>query len=233
MPTKLNVYHIMASMFKQTDIIFIDNPEISKMITRFKLMYYLEPFFVKEKTLTEASNELGIKLPSYHYWIKKFLSLGLLVITHEQRRAGSTIKYYMTPAKEILVTVRQDRHFLEGFYSYFTKKYNLDVLMSKETIRAIKHKNQDLGILLSCNKPNDLFAKPVLLKNNKIDSSIDVEIRKSEAPAVVTFWRDINLDKHDSKELQNKLMDLLFEYDKKAKPSGQRYLIQAHMAPVT
>ncbi len=223
----------MIMMYQRTKItsISIRNPELNKLLTDFKMMYYLEPFFLEAKTLTTASEELGIKLNTYFYWIKKFVKLGLLVVSHEENRAGSTVKYYITPSKEILIEIDKDKRFLEKYYNYYSEQYKVNKLISKTVINLVSNPELGFGILLSYKKLHAYNTNTVILKNNKIANTITFEAQKPEAPAMVAIWRELLLDQEDSKELQRKLAELIYEYDKKATPNSKRFFVQVAMAP--
>jgi hypothetical protein len=66
---------------------FLSDPESRK---------YLQPFFLKDRSLKEASGLLGCSLQAIFYRVKIFEKAGLLKVVRREKRAGRAVKRYKT-----------------------------------------------------------------------------------------------------------------------------------------
>ncbi|HHO56770.1 MAG TPA: hypothetical protein ENK21_10300 [Trueperaceae bacterium] len=219
-------------MFHQAELIVLENSEANKLLTNFDSIHLLQPFFLKPRSLKEVSDEYKIPMSSYFYWIKKFLNFGLLVISEEKKRAGSSIKYYITPAKKILLKIDKDNSFMKKYYDSYSNKYDMNHKLTEQLMNSIKNRSKDLAILLRYTEQNNFHTNAVLLAGNET-LNITFEMLEPEEPAFVGIWRDMRLSATDAKELQQRMVNLIYEYDKKVSPDGERLLIQTALVTVT
>jgi len=214
-------------MFKQAESVIIENPEALKLFRNLDLSKYLQPFFADPCTLTRASTILNIDMSSYYYWIKKFLKLGLLVISHETKRAGSSIKYYITPAKTIILKFESKLSSLRQYYDFANRDYHEEIIYN--FIAAVESLNEDLGLSLGLNKHAEMNIKPVLIDKKNV--GIGQALLADNSPAAYAVWKHIPLKYHDAKELQRKLAALINEYEQKAVKEQRGHLIQVAIVP--
>jgi len=218
------------SQYLQLDRITLNNAKISEIFINPNAMYLLAPFLHKPRTLSEVSKELDVPMNSYYYWIKKFLSLGVLIIAYEEKRVGSSIKYYITPAKEIMLEVNDSSYFIDNFVNKALEGYqvvNKFVISSFSSL--VENKNSKLGMLLKT-EGDDYFVNIVLLSNDN-ETLMTTEVLKKDLPSVVLLLRQLSLNPKDAKSLQRKLTKLVYEYDKKYTESGENFLLQVALAP--
>lgn len=215
-------------MFQQSELIVLENTEARSLLTNFNSIHLLQPFFITARSLKEVSDELNVPMSSYLYWIKKFLKLGLLVISEEKKRAGSNIKFYIIPAKKILFTIDKDIVFLNKYYNSYSSRYNLNQKLSKQLMSSINNSDKGLGILLRYTEQANFHTNVVLVSKNE-SLNFTFEMLKPEKPAFVGLWRNMRLDTKDAKELQKKLVDLIYEYDKKTNSNGENVFIQVSL----
>ncbi len=214
-------------MYNQLETIIIDNTEATLLLKNLSLAEYLQPFFIEPRNLTQAALELNISRESYYYWIKKFLKLGLLVIAYEQKRSGSNIKYYITPAKIMILKLEKGLSSLKQFYEFANNDYN-DLIIDA-FISSIENLKKDIGISFGLNKQAKLNICPLLL--NQENDSIEYAMLSAKAPAAYAVWKNMQLSFSDAKELQSKLVDIINEYEHKAVPGQANYYIQVAIVP--
>ncbi len=219
-------------MFIQAETIYINNPKATKLITNNKLMFYLEPFFLSAQTLTEAANTLDVPLNTYFYWVKRFLEIGLIVISHEEERSGSNIKYYITPAKQIIIKVNRETPTLKSYYDFYTEQYNINDKVAKAVTQSLQNPKSEFGISLRhIDGDAGITTNLILYEKENIENTITMEMLKPNSAATLAIWRVLNLTEQNAKELQAKLKDLIYEYDKKLNIGEKPYFIQVAMAP--
>ena len=216
-------------MFKQREMIIIDNPEVSRLLNNTNAAKKLTPFFAKSRTITEAAEIIGIKIGSYHYWINKFLKLGLLQIAYKKKRSGSDIKYYITVAKKIVV--RDDKN-LNEIRRYFVKaveEYNN--LFAVSYIESLHDLKSDLGFIFTCDKQGFLHTTLTAITDQGQTTCVNKQFEKVSRTASFVTWHELPLSYEDAKELQQRLNDLTLEYEKKSINGASRYLMQLGLIP--
>jgi len=216
-------------MLERPETFIIKNSEASQLISNVETAKKLLPFFITAKSLSEAALELDIEPSSYYYWIKKFLNLGLLKIAFKKKRAGSSIKYYITPAKNIFLATDPGLIPIRDYFKQATSEYNK--LISDGIVESLESLEKKLGILISNNGRGALATKVALLSSNNIPSSIRPELLKYDSPAALSVWSHLRLRHTDAKEFQAKLASLLEEYKSRSSPKQRGYFIQMAIVP--
>ncbi len=223
------------SRYLQLDRITLYNIKISEIFSNPNAMYFLAPFLYQPRTLSEASKELDVPMNSYYYWIKKFLSLGVLIIAYEEKRIGSSIKYYITPAKEIMLEIDDASYVIDSFVNRALEGYqvvNKFVISSFKSLvgnKNIELENSKLGMLLKT-EGSDYFVNIVLLSDDN-EYFMTTEVLKKDLPSVALLLRQLVLKPKDAKSLQRKLAKLVYEYDKKYTENGEKFLLQVTLTP--
>lgn len=72
----------------------VTDPEQARPLSNAQTFEFFRPFAARERTATEAAEELGVNLDTMLYRIKTFLNVGLLHVSRLEKRAGRPIKYY-------------------------------------------------------------------------------------------------------------------------------------------
>lgn len=81
----------------------VHEPEAAWAFTDHRRLRFLEPFMRHPTSLKEAADALEMPLNSLHYYVQKFLTLGLLEVTSVQKRGGRPIKRYKAAAEAFFV----------------------------------------------------------------------------------------------------------------------------------
>lgn len=76
----------------------VQTPEQARLLSDPATTRYIEPFLGRERSVSEAAAELGVRIDTLLYRVGKFLDAGLLEIVRTEPRAGRPIKIYRTVA---------------------------------------------------------------------------------------------------------------------------------------
>lgn len=216
-------------MLKRPETFIIKNPEANDLLANIEIAKRLLPFFIKPKSLSEAALEMNMEANSYYYWIKKFLKLGLLIIAYNKKRAGSSIKYYITPAKKIFLKADFSLNSIRGYFGQATNEYNN--LITNGLVESLDSLEPAIGIMLSDYGRGALFTNIALLSKDKTAVSIRKELLKPNSPAAFSTWNHLKLKHQDAKEFQLKLASLIEEYEGKNIATQKSYYIQLAIVP--
>ncbi len=210
----------------------LEDDNLVDIIVNAKSMHLLRPFFEKPLSLSEACKLTGLTMTSYHYWITKYLKYNLLKVAYVKKRAGSSIRYYITPAKEILIKVKRESKVLEGFFRSYADRYNAPHLAAEVITQVAKDSGLELGVLITLDREDDYWTIPVMMSGSKIIAGITKELVKPQYPAVFVSARNLFFRTEDAKELQYRLVELLEEFDERVtNEGGKRYFIRVEMTP--
>ncbi len=217
-------------MFKQKELMIIEDEKAIKLLRRnnFKAFYFLKPFFNEARTLKEAGIETFTPPSSYYYWIKKFLTLGLVKTVRQDEGNRAKETYYLASAKKMLLRVDNDTK-LQDFYIAAGDEYQGQIInMMSESCKRIK---DEIGLLFSRGEHGDLSGQIVSLADGDRLPNLKDELLKESSPPAYASWQEIPLKHADAKALQRRLAELMTEYREKANSDEKRYLLQLAIVP--
>lgn len=214
---------------KQLESIITDNQEAVKILQSVDGVKHLAPFYKKPKSLTEAATEIGVSLAGYSYWIRKFLKTDLVRVAYTRERSGSGIKYYQTPARHMVANIGRNAGFSDKYYQLAIDEYN-DGLAEAFTSLMMSWEH-DFGINTHVNKEGEMrLSMDLISKDGQILSTLD-ELLKLKNSATFAVWQDFPLRFEDAKELQQKMYELIQEYEKRSINGLANYYVQMIMVP--
>ena len=216
-------------MPNRPDSIIIDNPEANKLLKNISVAKMLLPFFLAPTNLSKAAAELDIDSNRLYYWVKKFLKHGVLIVTHKKKRAGSSIKYYATPAKILILKADIGMSSIRDYFGYAVTEYN--EVVKEGIVESLLSLDKDIGIMMTNNGRGALQTKVALISKNGQAISIREELLKPSSPAAFTTWYHMRLKHQDAKDLQARMATLLEEFEQKASPRLKGYYIQLAIVP--
>ncbi len=216
-------------MSNRPESIIIDNLEANKLLKNISVAKMLLPFFLTPVNLTKAAAELAIEPNRLYYWVKKFLNLNILTVTHKEKRAGSSIKYYATPAKTLILKADRGMCSIRDYFDHAISEYNEAV--SEGIVESLLSLDQDIGIMMTSNGRGALQTRVALISKYGQAISIREELLKPNSPAAFTTWNHLRLKHQDAKELQAKMTILLEEYEQRASPHLKGYYVQMAIVP--
>ena len=169
----------------------------------------LEPFMKRERTLSEAAGELGVKLPSLLYHVGKFIELGLLEVTREQKRGGRAVKVYRATAEAFFVPFQLTPSETLGRLLLDLSAAG-EARFHREAARALQADAPVWGLYLTCGRKGAEIV-PVPSELGYTQSYIDA-LFGPDMPAVFTGDGEVRLDFRMAKAFQNDLLELFTRY---------------------
>jgi hypothetical protein len=171
-----------------------------------------------ERSLKDAAEELAVPLNRLHYWVCRFMQLGLIRVTRVEKRVGRPVKYYRASARSFLVPpelvpIGQ----FESIEMYWVKKFwaSLETsaprLLHMSGVRVFVDAE---GVMnsQSCQSHDEAW--------NPLSPEVGAELN--------TWSNTLYLSRDDAKELQTRLMDLFLQYTQKL--GTKQYVIHLGLA---
>jgi len=161
----------------------------------------------QERSLAEIANDTGLDLKRLHYHVTVLTKLGLLVVAHEQKRAGRPIKMYRATAKAFFVP-EDAAH--TGPDEVLTAELRRSLAKQRTRSRA--------GIVYHLGGDGEPRMQPV---------------RRSPAKGVpaVEHWRVLRLSQLDALRLSKDIEDRFKAYADSHDGSAESYLVHFALAP--
>ena len=202
----------------------VQNEQAITLLMKDKTRRLLAPFVAEEKSIKEASGELGLKLANYYPYVKRFEAAGLIEVVRALPRVGKAIKRYRSVADEFFIphtaaplmahyeALELANH--EVLWRALSKAWltNTDEV-STWGLRFYKHPEIGFSAMGARSKgePWDLLS--------------------GEGPVTLPYWRRLRLSREKARAMQLELYELLERYT--AEQDGQDdYLIRIAMAPL-
>ena len=184
----------------------------------------LLPFLGQEKTVKQASLEIGAKLNTMYVRVKRLLELGLIKIVKEQPRKGRSLKLYRAVAERFFVPYEIMSHATrETLQLQMDEHY--EKRLRQSIIRARLDTVEGWGYELYQDDKGAFWVHPATQPGERLSSS------HPSHPATVNLWSEtLSLEFEDAKAFQSKLYALFEEY--RAKDGSQPYLFRLGLAPM-
>ncbi len=207
-----------------SDTLTVTDPAAAAALTNPKTLRQLEPFLNRERTVLEAATETGVKANTMLARVKRFLNLGLLVVTREVPRAGRAVKVYRSRAESFFVPYEiTPSETLEA--AMRERERYWEELLRKNVVRV---RSEDVG---SWGTRIYRDARGRLQVQAAVTPEQNYTLLAPERPAALSAWRDaLHLDFDDAKALQQEMFALLKKYQQKA--GAQRYILRLGLAPI-
>lgn len=205
------------------DWLSIETEEAARALTEGTRWRYLEPFVAQEASVSAAAHALRVSPNSLLYHVKKFLDLGLLVVTREEKRAGRSVKYYRTKADMLFVPFNlTSAETVEALLLPLEREWQEKFL--RYTANAMQGDEADLGVRIWRLPTGEVINKPSLAPPAPFDASL------FERWPVFIAWSDsLYLDAEDVKALQGELVQLFERYSKYT--GEKKHLIRLGLVP--
>lgn len=186
------------------DVITITNPKAAAVFATSLPARIVQTLIGETLSLAALANMTQTPLSLLHYHVKKCVSLGLIEVVREQRRAGRAVKHYRAKARTFFVPLDLMAH-LPG------------TEMTRQ-LRAALDRNQARSVE-GVNFTHDGQRPCAFL----------VKDRTSQATAI-ELWLDIGLRSADAQELINDLKALLDRYRARGVDNEPRHLVHLAVA---
>ncbi len=190
----------------------------------------LEPFMKRERTLSEAAEELGVKLPSLLYHVGKFTELGLLEVVREQKRGGRAVKIYRATADAFFVPYPlTPSETLAQFLGHMVS--SLERTFYHETARTLQTLGPDWGLKISCS-PDEGMTYALAPQATEPEPKLIRKMLEPDAPALFLSDGTLELNFQTAKALQKDLADLTERYRRQEEPGAQEYGYRLGLTPL-
>lgn len=210
--------------------LIITSEKAARVLTDSGAVRRLEPFMKRDTTLSEAAQELNLKLPSLLYHVDKFIELGLLEVVREIARKGRAVKVYRSTAHTFFVPYHLTpsetlAQLLGNLISSSERRFH------REAARTLQTLDPDWGLNISC--PSDEGISYVLAPRatNFLPRLIE-NVLKPDAPALFLSDGTLELDFGTAKALQKDLVDLFETYRQKQDVGNQGYAYRLGLTPL-
>jgi hypothetical protein len=166
--------------------------------------HLLFAFIGRDRTLSEVARESGASLSLLHYHVRRFVSLGLLRETGEERRAGRPMKRYTAAADQFTVA----GELLDGGPGFGLRR-ELSLALERRDAAA------DASWTFYRDERGGMRMR-----------------RDTRSKGPVEFWRLLSLDEATLGELAAELEVLLTSYAQRiTKRGGKSHLVHAVAVP--
>lgn len=206
----------------------VTSEEMADIIINSDHWRMLALFANQERNLSQAASILNLKLPSLTYRVNKWLDLGLLEVSREEKRHGRAIKYYQAVSKRFFIPFTLTKsETLEDFLIEMTKSTHEATL--RETAHVLHNRKGDWGFLFySSNEPKGPTFSANIVNNAKEAKAL----HGADQPALFETLSKLRLSFDTAKELQRDLEALHNKYQGKQVNNQQEYLIRLGLTPL-
>ena len=206
------------------DVLWISDPAAIEYLAKPTNLECLVPFLGRERTLTEAAEEVGARLSRLHYQVNQFLELKLLRVTRSEPRAGRAIRHYTALASRLFVPF--DTTSFSTLEEALERAYlTASRSLSRDVARHTFGLGLPTGLRVSRGLSGGVVIEPGIAPGHEFDPLAD------DSPAVIPgIWTsDLNLSFTQAKALQRELEELRQRYSSES--GGQRYQLQIVLVP--
>lgn len=207
----------------------ISDPKVAHILASTEERRFLEPFIRREATLSQAAEELGVKLTTLHYHVRKLLRLGLIEVRREEPRKGRAMKIYGAAAEEFFVPFEITPSVsLEALMTQIMAAPNRSLI--KSAARTLLEHSDRWGLRITRDE-RDKIVVAATWHEDVDDAEIYQTLLAPDFPATFLRSAGVNLDHTAAKALQLELHELFRRYESSF-AKGQDYLLMAGLTPL-
>jgi len=215
-------------MFSRPKTKIISDPKVIAVLSNKKSILMLQAFSLTPVSMKQAAQKLHISLSNCHYWVKKFLKLGVLKLAYSKKRAGSTINYYWMIADTLVSSLGKNPELLENYYETLTNIYG--GLTVQGAIASLRELDLDLSVRIGANSQGYLYYDLINTVEG-VERPLLAKMLDPDSPAAILRWGSIELAFADAKNFQRELNDVLVKYANKTVKGQKGYFYQITLVP--
>lgn len=204
--------------------------DVARALVELRTTQLLEPFMKRELTLSEAAEELGVKLPALLYHVNKLMEFGLVEVTRAKARAGRPLKLYRATAHTFFVPYHLTpsetlAQLLEDLTGSSERRFH------REAARTLQILDPDWGLNITCPSGEGVSYALAPRATGFVPQLIESVLRP-DAPALFLSDGTLELDFETAKALQKDLVDLFNRYRQKQDAGSQEYAYRLGLTPL-
>jgi hypothetical protein len=219
----------MKQKIRSREWLEVKDKERASVLLEGKTLRFLVPFVGRESSADDAAKQLNVSLTTLAYQLKRLQTYGLLELTREKKRRGSSVKLYRATGDAFFVPFRATPY--ERPEELLLRDY--DPLHRKLLACFLEAAIEFLGM-----RSVDEFGLRIALEGEALNvhhapnpkRTLDIDPTKADAPAILNQWEELKLDFEDAKALQRDMATLLERYRNKS--GGGAYLAHVGLAPL-
>jgi len=189
------------------DLIFIEHPDLVKLLMDTEQLQWLEPFFENEVILSDYAQEHDIKMTTLLYRVNKYVDYGILEVVREEARNGKAIKLYKVTAKTLFVPFSASKSMdFSEFFAEFSQRE--EGLFLKAFGQSLDNQVPNIGMRIMRGEGGKVTA--VVTSGDSPTEQID--ILTPDAPAIMFASGKLRLDFETAKALQHDMLALFQKY---------------------
>lgn len=166
---------------------------------------YFKPFLARENTVAEVAREMQLAPNKLLYHVQKAVKLGLLRVTHVQKRAGKPIKTYRSSADVYFVPFESTpSETLESWLMPLEDEWHARWVRS--AAQTMRKSDIPFGLRWWRAENNEVMVKPTPAPPVPVDDALLNHI------PVLALWAELKLNKAQAQTLHAELLDLYERY---------------------
>jgi len=207
----------------------VSSPDAARTLIDATKRHFIEPFIGRECSLSQAAEELGIKLTAMLYQVERLTSLGLLRQVGVRSRRGRPIKLYSASAERFFVPFHATTETsMTSFLSVFERDaqsfflHNLaEAALQGSAEWGVRVYRQDAGVVRVETVPSSLRER-----------ALDDIFFNPQFIALWAGWQHLELNFGTAKALQHDLKAVWERYEAMQTPGEQAYLVRWGLTPI-
>lgn len=184
--------------------ITIDDSRAASVFAQSHLRRTLLQFARQPRSIAEVAAELRIDIKQLHHRVKRFLTLGLLVVIEERKRSGRPIRLYQAAAQRFFIPANESVQFSQGLAKELRESIARDAAISVQ------------GMEFSLDDDGRVFGQMI--------------VRQNASFVPMDSWRILKLSPASAAKLKQAMVQVLDCFQDEADTGGQVYLVHAGMA---
>lgn len=209
------------------DIVFIEHPDLVKILMDTEQLQWLEPFFDHEIILSDYAHKHNVKMTTLLYRVNKWVEYGILEVVREEARNGKAIKVYKAVAKAFFVPFSAS-HSID-FYDFFAKfSQKQEDTFLKAFGEALDNHVPNIGVCIK----RDSNDRVVAVVTSRDHPEEQIDILTTDSPAIMFASGRLRLDFETAKAFQQDMFALFENYRTLEKEDMPLYGYRLGITPI-
>jgi hypothetical protein len=205
--------------------VVVRDPLQARLLTDPASFRFFEPFIDRDRTVSQAADEIGCRLDTMLYRVKTFLNAGLLAVSRLEKRAGRPIKHYRSSSSAYFVPFEVTPY--AGLEERLKAGFEARQEMLVKSLARLLREHGWEGQRIFRSASGEVWTE------GAADTARSFDPKDPMTPVVLDFSLTVHLSRDEAKALQLELSRLLERYrDRESRP-GQAYTFGVALVPLT